>query len=305
MKKNLLAIIAICLFTSPIFGQTTLPNLDLESWTTGSNYDQPDGEWTTANKIVDLLPGFYPPTTFRVTDAHSGTYAAKMETDMTGFPANLLVTGTLAIGEFDVNATPPNNLKMGAPFTGRPDKFSFWYKSITVNGDSIDAYCLLSKWNGSARDTIGYVGYREYNTVSTYTLQDLSIAYQSSDTPDSITIIFASSSDGKNFNGQVGNTIWVDDVGLEYASGIDLVLMPEAQVTVFPNPTTDIAGFSFSKNVREGRVDLLDMNGKMLKSVSFSGEQTEMNVSELASGTYFYRAWDGELKLNTGFFVVE
>lgn len=307
MKKWLLTpfLGALAIFA---MGQTSFPNSDLESWTNMGNYEQPaGGYWTTANKIVDLFPGFYPATTFKTTDAHSGTFAARMVTDRISPPVNLLVTGTLAIGEFDENGTPPENLKLGKPFTTRADKFTGWYKFNSVAGDSCDLYCLLSKWNSTtmARDTIAWAGLREYTTQPAYIKFDLPFNYSSSDTPDSISMVFASSAGGANFQGQVGNELFIDDVVLETATGLEIMLMAEVNISVFPNPSTDQVNFTFSRAIREGRLEILDLNGRLLDEIEFTGDQTSLRVADWAVGTYFYRAWDGTEKLNTGTFVAK
>jgi hypothetical protein len=308
MKKWLLTPLLGSLSFALSFGQTSFPNSDLESWTNMGNYEQPaGGYWTTANKIVDLLPGFYPATTFKTTDAHSGTYAARMRTDRISPPVNLLVTGTLAVGEFDENGTPPDNLKLGKPFTSRPDKFTGWYKFTSVNSDSCDLYCLLSKWNPTTmmRDTIAWAGLREYTTQPSYIKFELPFNYSSSDSPDSISIVFASSAGGANFQGQVGNELFIDDVALETATGLEIMLMPEVGISVFPNPSVDQVNFNLSRTVRDGRMEILDLNGRAVYEAPFSGEHFGMNVREWATGTYFYRAWEGSEKLNTGTFVIQ
>jgi len=144
MKKTLLFFAAL-FFTTLVHAQ--VPNLDLEQWTDFGQYMEPSGDWTTANKIV-LLTALNPVTTTQTTDAHGGMYAAKIETDEVQF-LGTLVSGTLALGQFDQSALPPNNLKQGIPYpyTGELDRFTGWYKFTSVAGDSATGYACFFKYN--------------------------------------------------------------------------------------------------------------------------------------------------------------
>ena len=282
--------------------QTTLPNMDLESWTDHGNYEEPSGGvWTTANKIVDLLPLVLSPTTNKTTDAQSGTYAAKIETK-TAFGS--LAAGVLATGTFDATATPPDNLQMGMPFTGRPSTFTGYFKYTSVSGDSCDIYAILSKWNGSGRDVVGEARYPRIDySVTTYTAFDTPFTYYSADIPDTISLVFSSSAGGATFAGQVGSTLLVDNIGFDYATGIDDAVSTELAVKVYPNPSSGIVNLSFSKVMTNANVEVFDLQGRMVLTNSINGKHIQLEVSSLPSGIYHYQVKEGTSGLASGNFL--
>lgn len=307
MKSVVLSSVLLCLMGCGVFAQTTLPNLSLEMWTDFGNYEEPSGGvWTTANKTVDLAPGIVPETTLKSTDAHSGTYAARMVTARWPI-VNLLLTGTLATGTFNTTATPPDNLQMGMPFTGRPDKFKGWYKYNAQGGDSCDIYAILSKWNTGTnqRETVGEAWLRSDQAVTAYTQYDLSFTYTSGDTPDTISIVFASSAAGDQLMGQVGAELFIDEIEFEYATGISQVLMPEAAVKAYPSPAAERVTLEWDKRFTKGAMRIYDVTGKVMAEQPANGMKTEFQVTDWPAGTYHYLLLDGESKMASGTFMVQ
>lgn len=304
MKKTLLLFAAL-LLTHLTYSQ--VPNLDLEQWTDFGQYMEPSGEWTTANKIV-LLSGFNPVTTTRVTDAHGGTYAAKIETDEIQF-LGTLVSGTLALGEFDQGALPPNNLKQGIPYPYSTTlaNFTGWYKFTSVNSDSCTIYCWLFKYNTTTgdRDTVAFAGFTQSTSVSSYTMWDEPFNYFSTDTPDSMSIVIASSKEGDIFQGQVGNAVWVDDIQLGLSTGLVDVLTPEVKVTAFPNPSSDVVRFSWERNLLEGSIQIYSLDGKLVMEKSVVGQDAEADISDLPRGSYHFLLNDQTTALYSGSFLVQ
>ncbi len=304
MKKSLLLFAALFL-AQLSFGQVS--NLDLEQWNDLGQYMEPSGNWTTANKIV-LLSGFNPVTTTRVTDAHGGTYAAKIETGAIQF-IGTLVSGTLALGEFDQGALPPNNLKQGIPYpyTGNLGNFTGWYKFTSVNSDSCTIYCWLFKYNAatSSRDTIAFAGFTQTTSVPNYTMWDEPFTYFSGDTPDSMSIVIASSKEGDIFQGQVGNTVWVDDMQLSTATGLVDVLSPEVYVTAYPNPSSDVVRFSWERDLLSGAIKIFNMEGKLIMEQEVAGRDAQADVSDLPRGSYHFLLNDETTSLYSGSFIVQ
>jgi len=302
MNKYLL-LFATLLLSQVTFAQ--IPNLDLEQWDDFGQYMEPSGQWTTANKIV-LLSALNPVTTNRTTDAHSGMYAAKVETDEISI-LGTLITGTLALGEFDQGALPPNNLKQGTPYTDRPTNFKGWYKFTSVNGDSCSIYAWSFKYNSATgnRDTVAFAGMIPTATVGSYTQFDLPFTFFSNDTPDSLSIVVASSAEGEIFQGQVGNTVWVDDFELTTATGLTQVLMPELKVTTYPNPAVDQLRFSWERSLQQGSLEIYGLDGKLMQVHGVSGEMAELDAASLAPATYYFLLKENGSALASGHFIVQ
>jgi len=113
----MISCVALCLNA---YAQTELDNLGLETWTTSDSerYEEPDYPWKTANFGVDfdLLATTNPVT--KVTDAHSGDYAAKMESATIFFT---FTAGALWTGDFEINLNDfAKSAKFGVPYEGTP-----------------------------------------------------------------------------------------------------------------------------------------------------------------------------------------
>jgi hypothetical protein len=313
MNRYLLATLFLCYYFLQSFAQTTLPNLDLEGWATMTidtidYYEEPTGGiWTTANRAVLLNPLYFKVTTFKTEDAHSGTYAAKIVTDMIHLPSgqDLLMTGTLATGTFNELAPPPDNLKMGVPFTDRPVRFKTWFKYIPVNHDSTDMWCMLTKWNPAimGRDTIGVAWYTDTVTFREYSLLNMQIVYNSEEIPDSISLVYAPSAAGDLFLGQEGSVLYVDDISLEYSNGFNLILLPEVEVKYFPNPADHNIRFELSKEVKDGHLQIFDALGREIYSAVFSGQIISVDLSGYVDGTFYYFLSTENSPLNSGIFM--
>lgn len=200
-------------------GIDTLPNLNFERWISYVNYSDPSPYrvWATANKTVDLDPATLFPTTLKSTDAHSGNFAAKMfsTTELPGF--NYLVTGNVTTGVFSPNLSQPlKSMIIGVPYKSKPSAFSGWFKYTPGPGgiDSCEIRMTLTKWNSALgqKDTIGQALYRTTNTFDVYTEFNVSVIYRNQNQPDTIEVVFASSSAGGVFQGQNGSTLYIDDV---------------------------------------------------------------------------------------------
>lgn len=89
-------------------------------------------------------------------------------------------------------------------------------------------------------------------------------------------------------------------------TGIETVPVPNVEIKVVPNPFTEIARIEIAgKNYKTGRFSLYDMQGKLVRQQTFSGNQFEFSRGILTSGIYFYHLQaDGDF-LNSGKIVVQ
>ena len=120
-RTSLLAAVVSGAF-STAHGQA-VANGGFETWADRSGVDAPTG-WLTTDDIAFALAGFNISTgTYtKVTDAHSGTYAARLESKSTLLG---VVPGALVLGsKIGSNLALPG----GLPFTARPTTLQFYYK---------------------------------------------------------------------------------------------------------------------------------------------------------------------------------
>lgn len=205
-------------WASPAKAQLQIPVGDFEDWTQApfTSFEEPTGGWWTSLNALSGLGG--PVTVAKTTDAHSGTYAAKLTTQQWG---TLTIPGLLVSGAFDLQSS--TFLVQGQPFTQTPTAFRGWFKFGPVAGDSAGIAALLLKWNTSAqrRDTLAIAALSVTSAASAWTFFDLPFVYsQQGQAPDSILVALVSSGDGQNFNGQVGSTLWIDDLELDYTTEV-------------------------------------------------------------------------------------
>lgn len=203
-----------------------IPNLDFESWSipTGAALLDPNPHcfWATPNRgSMENTFVLVPQTVFRVSgdSAYSGNYAVMMKTQMGKlFNEDKLITGSITSGEFAINIHDPlNSLELGRKFNKRPKTVSGYYMFFPVLGDSSVAECYVTKNLGNNQvDTLGRGRVLFKEEQSLYARFSFDLDYTSEETPDNIVIFFASSEAGDSFLGQHGNTLFIDDVKVDY-----------------------------------------------------------------------------------------
>jgi hypothetical protein len=317
MKKTLLTLMACVVLGAAGIGQSNLPNGDMEGWhdvTLGTvTFTQIDGPmFNTLNELAAVPPpmGPGPITVDKTSDSHTGSWAAKLHSEIFPMiPSDIFIPGMMGFTQLDMLN---NGIKLGKPCPGcKPIKFYGWYKFEQVNGDSCAAILLASKWNTTLnkKDTIGYCRTDFRTPQSTWTYFEMPVTYTGSDTPDSLLILMVSSGGFNPINfqgavGQVGNTMYVDDISIDYPLGVTQVLMPEIGVKTYPNPAKDQMTVEITRSVPGGMLDIYNMEGKLVSSQKLERTVTTINVSGLAPGQYHYKLIDGKTIQNTGFFMI-
>jgi hypothetical protein len=299
--KTLFTLVALFI-TFSIVAQTQIPEGGFDNWTPSpsNTYYEPSGGWWTTLNSLELLGG--PVTVSPSTDMHSGTHAAKLETLEWG---TLLLSGLLAAGEFITTAP---FIEQGRPFTDLPSKIKGWYKYTPVNGDSAGVVAILTRFNTgtNSQDTIAEAIGAIKNAATTYTQFEFDFDYSITGTdPDTIILVFVSSGDGGNFNGQVGSTLLLDDISLEYPSGIEESIAPEFTVDVFPSPASDEVSLLFNTdNPEKLQCRIYTMDGSFITSFSLSDKKHQLNISTWKQGKYIVQAWIGNNLASSSKFMV-
>ena len=303
--------------------QSNIPNGNFENWynvvvSATLNYDDlgtgPTDNWTsTLNSLAAVPPtagGPGPVTVYKTTDKYSGTYAAKaISKSFPLGPITIFIPGMIGTATMEMQGV---RAILGRPCADcKPIGFSGYYKFEPVNGDSCGAVILLSRWNPTAkkRDTIGYGRMVQKEPVSTYTKFEVPINYTGTGSVDTITLLVVSSAGFNLVNfmgsvGQVGNTMYVDELMLDYPAGVQQVLMPDVTVSVYPNPASDILNVELSKIVKGGLIEIYSNGGKLVDSFQVSDSKFQVPVYSLPNGAYYFRLLEGKSLLNTGTFMI-
>ncbi len=88
-------------------------------------------------------------------------------------------------------------------------------------------------------------------------------------------------------------------IGLEEVKGINLL------ITAYPNPTTNYLQLKVeSEKYKDLSYQLYDMNGKLLQTKKLTGTETQINMSNYVSATYFVRVIE-ESKLIIEFKIIK
>jgi hypothetical protein len=319
MKQTFILIFS-WLAINATFGQSLLPNGGLEAWHSvqgiDSIYMEPDSNYfATLNELANT-PAIGAPagpiTCYRTTDAHSGSYAAKLTSkNFPYYPFDIFIPGMLGTTKLLLSQ---GTIRLGKPCPGcHPQHLGGWFKYYPVSNDSCKIAILSSRYNSVShkRDTIGYGEAIYHGVTDTWTQFDIAVNYTNLTlTPDTMTILAVASAGFSVINlqggvGQVGSTMYVDDFVIEYPAGVQQLLMPDVTVKTYPDPAKDLLKIELSQVVKNGMLEVYSLEGKKMARYSLMKEMNTIPVYDLVPGTYFYKLTDGKTVLNTGSFMIK
>lgn len=87
-----------------------------------------------------------------------------------------------------------------------------------------------------------------------------------------------------------GSTITVSPVHIDKTLGIKNIV-DKNTLTISPNPFTSQTTISLRKELKNGRIKIVNMGGKEVKSFQFSGAQIMIEKGELKAGVYFIQVF--------------
>ncbi len=275
MKKIYLSFFGI-LLSLGLSAQVT--NLDLESWTVGAGYDDPDG-WTTVNQYAAFV-GASPNVVKLSSNVSQGSYAAEMFTQPCPGCASFGLPDTI----------PGALIQETGYYSNTATDFEFDYQYEPVNGDWGAVFVELTVWDATgdsaitiaeAVDTIGA-------TVTSWTTRTIPFVYALPSTmPDSIKIYIVSSArdlagDPSFPAAQDGSTLRIDGIKVN----------DPATASVEEN-TSDVDVFAYHKvitinsNVTKPMpYEVVDLTGKVVLSGTTQSATTRINAGHLRSGIY-------------------
>jgi hypothetical protein len=292
--KRIITTLALVAFATFGFAQTPVDNGGLENWTNstggpnGDFEDLPGPFLKTLNSLYNLpavIGGPGPITTTKSTDVCEGTYSALVTSKSF---QGIFIPG--AMGTFDVSLAPPG-AKLGKPYTDKPLRVKYCAKYAPVAGDSAEVFCLLTKWNGSSRDTIAFGNIKHMSAVANYTNFEFPLTYSSQATPDTCTLLAVASA-GYDFGtltnstGQVNSALTVDNLRFDFTVGME-ENTAKPEVKMFPSPVVDILNIALEKGQTSTTYRIIDLAGRTVLNGTINGQSSAVNVSTLAQGTYW------------------
>ncbi len=275
-----------------------IPNNGFEIWEDYPDPDNSNNVYQKPDQWVGLLPN------------SPSTYSFSIEKNMDNYPAG---TGQYSMiikpdtendvdgAAFSWDSLPPGiswqNIPPAFPINYRPISLFLYYKYLPENGDSMRVACNLYK-NGVV---IGGFDYNSPQTVPNWTLLEIPISFNTSDIPDSATIILTTF-----YNTQHnGSILYIDN--LSFDTSITSVentgnLLPQkfSLYQNYPNPFNPITKIKFILP-KSGRVvlDVYNMLGQKVTTL-MNGEmnvgyhEVQFDGSDMASGVYYYQLEAGD-----------
>lgn len=278
-KFTFFAFIISLAFATFSFGQTPVPNGNFENWTDSVTA----ASWSSNNYSLGGILNYN--FVHQSTDAHGGTYAAKLVT------ANIPILGDMGglvtLGSYDMLA----GLSGGQGISGKPVKLKAYFKYLPVSSDTMALIVIMTKWNGSSRDTLFYNGVMTNTTVSAYTLVEIPISYTpSTASPDTMNIIATSSA---GYTPQIGSALFLDDLSFEYGASIN-ESADNSILSVFPNPTT--GNITVLLNGASNTITVSNVLGEVIYSQNTTSKNLNIDLSSFADGIYMLGVDNGSSK---------
>ncbi len=289
MKRVLLL---FTLFLVGHLGYAQIVNSSFETWVQQLGYEDPEG-WGTANNLVALAGTS---TTLKEPDPSDGTYAALLQSKFVQL-AGAVVPGILTTGDISFDfATGEVGFLNGVAYSDRPEKMTFDYKfypaGIQPVSDTAGVFVVFTKYNTTtgSRDTVGFGEMMFTDTVDTYQQAEVDISYSSQDNPDSLLIVFSSSTSVSG-GAQDGTLFFVDNVGFDFPTSVEVP--KQKQPKLYPNPAKGQVTY---QNDKPHTVQLVffDLLGReTLRQIVRPGTQ-QLDISTLQKGVYLYQVIDSQ-----------
>lgn len=259
-----------------------LPNNSFENWETIS-YQDPD-EWASTN-LFAVLSGTNTVSVERTDDAHSGNYAARIESVEYDFFGTKDTSGFLISGDF-------LNAEEGFPYNQRPGSLSFYYKFEPKGAQNEKAFVniVFTKAGEELSNTL-----MELPPVSQYTGTTVILdSWTGTELPDTCFIGFAAGEiDTLDGPSVLGSVLYVDDLVFGPGVSVDNREPVEISNLAFPNPASDLLYLDASiVDLSVERIEVVSMNGQQLRSIQNS--VSAIPVGDLVPGWYVLRAFTAE-----------
>ena len=298
MKKSLLFGILSILIAASLMGQQQVPNGDFEIWETHEyGFKFPVG-WDNPNAVLSLF-GLTPVTPSD--DAASGLKSAHLESKLLSVADDeYVIPGVVTLGTFDVdyiNFTA--TLEGGIPFSDRPLALKGAFKNYPAAGDSTMVVAIFTKYYNGKRDTIGFGGLFSTETFDTWTNFSIPIYFFVADDPDTMNINVVSSN---MIMPNKDSQMYIDNLSFEYEAGISEPA-EMLETSVFPNPANDKLSFSFERELN-GDMKIFSNDGQLIYNSVINGATYQINVSDFASGNYYFAIFEKGIKISSGQFVI-
>lgn len=283
MKKSLLTIL-IGITASGVNAQTQMPNGGFENWDSETilfhTFQEPV-DYNTSTQCTAIL-NISPVT--QSTDAHSGSYSARLETLSGG--GNIRANGVMSTAEIICLASSGGQ-EGGYAYTDEfPDQLEGWYKYAPANQDS--AYIQIMFLANNDQDTVCYTRHDLFAAADWTKFTVPLCDGATGNTAEVLSLFFSSSwGDGAQGQAEVGSVLFLDDIEFTNVNGIDEAIT-ERTWTVYPNPVIGELNVQVLQG-EEATIEIVDVTGKLVKQEKVNESNQKVDLNSLVTGIYLYQ----------------
>jgi len=293
MKKSL--IFLICFWSIQYHGQQ-LDNNSFENWeNVGSSTEEPI-EWSsTKTSDNSSLNGFAPQVLYRTSDAHSGTYAAKLVNKNVTL-VNVVANGLLTNGRVHSSTNPENayvftdinDNDWNQEFTHHPDSLTGWYKYSPQSNDIGEITVLIHSGateipTSNTSNWIAIAEKRFTSSVNSWTR--FSVPFYYFNTIHNPEYILCVASAGDSTLAIANSELKLDDLQLIYNATSD-ELIEESDIRIV-NDNNYIQVMNL--NAKPSEYSIYNITGKLIKTNRISKDNYQISIDNLITGIYVLR----------------
>lgn len=329
MKKILFAFVCLVAALQLSAQQPNISNPGFEQWS-GS---KPAGWTTSISGTVTGIPliGSYP-VTFnfgtKTTDAHSGSYALKLQAkslDLSalGVPAfslpgiaQLGSAGSFSISlstiqqlmslsgaedissilenlDMDELSTFMNVFSTGVPFTAVPTAVKVWVKFLPPVGEADTMMVLVGAYKEGEPNMI-LMGdmpetYGYYEvTERLENYTELTVPIEYNEDDLTCDSLVLVFVSSSFTNANVNTELYIDDISFEF-DYMSVESTERIKMNLYPNPAVNEITLSVENQSEMYNISVYDMNGKQIKRMEQLTGNTNIPVSGMSAGTYFMK----------------
>lgn len=322
MKKTLLPYAAAMLIAGVAQAQSpVITNGSFETWTSipGLVSLERPNNWYGSDQMVNTTIGPLLFTMgldfdsnqqlFQDTDSYEGTYSAKLMTKhfgdtlktmpvlLTNAKQNIAISQLLGADLENIDLMNIFKFTEQTPVFGkRIDSVTAYVQTPLSNQDDAGAFVLAyKKVNADSSALVGSGMVSIAPNSGGYVKITVPVDYQSSGVTDSVVIGFVSSASAGNVDGYFeDNTLYVDKVEIYASNEVSIHGPKQADLgfVVYPNPATNY--IRFENNNLENGATLIIQNavGQIMHFQNLSQSGATVDLSQYASGTYFYEIYN-------------
>jgi hypothetical protein len=292
IKMKKLTIILIVLFAVTIKTNAQVPNNGFETWedyTDGVNVYQKPDLWNGSLPYSPLTHSFSIEKNPESYPLGTGQYSMKIKPDIANGVRGVAISNDGA--DAMVNWIP----KPSFAINQRPASLFLYYKCFPFGGDTIVCTVFFYK-NGVV---IGMPSFGTTDTISTWTALEVPMTYNTSDVPDSATILFVTGA----FIQHTESTMYVDNLSFDgFVTSIPEKTSGNTIFNLYPNPASDIITLNIdNKNNDDLTLNVYNVSGTLVKSEMLKQNQRQINIWDLCNGVYVVeitsKEWTEQQKL--------